>query len=147
MRMKTAYDQLYVQDAQRTVAHSFDYATKRMGFSLKEYADRFLAFENLRLLEKGDPHYAAGMSGIELAKEICGLREKSFGHLEYNPGEEYWTGWILSYYQWLRDMKYSDILRKFPVEKFVRAYPTFHECNRNRMIEYMDEVILGNSNG
>jgi hypothetical protein len=33
------------------------------------------------------------------------------------------------------------ILSKFPIEKFKKAYPTFHECNKNRMIEYMDEVI------
>lgn len=145
MNMNTAYSELYISDAQKTIAHSFDYAVNKMNLSLKEYAEKFLAFKYLNLLESGDPHYVAGISGIELAKEICGKENTDFGHLSYEPKVEYWTGWILSYYQWAKNTKYKTILSKFPIEKFEKAYPTFHECNKNRMIEYMDEVIRGKS--
>lgn len=136
-----AYSELYILDAQKTIAHSFDYAVNKMNLSLEEYASKFLSFKYLNLLETGDPHYLAGMSGIELAKEICGKENIDFGNLPYNPKVEYWTGWILSYYQWAKNTNYKKILSKFPIEKFKKAYPTFHECNKNRMIEYMDEVI------
>ncbi len=143
---KTAYSELYVNDAQRTIAHSFDYAVNKMGYTLKEYAELFANFKYIHLIESGDPHYTAGMSGIELAKTVCNKTDNKYGVLPYYPGQEYWTGWILSYYQWLKNMPYKTILAKFPVENFVRAYPTLHECNKKRMFEYMDKIVFGEKN-
>ncbi len=140
-----AYSELYLKDAQKTIAHSFDYAVNKMNVPLEEYVKNFLAFKYLHLLEKGDPHYTSGISGIELAKEICKKQNIKYGRLQYNPGMEYWIGWIISYYQWLRNLKYSEIIEKFPLQNFIKAYPTFHEENKKRMIEYMDNVIIGNT--
>lgn len=140
---KTAYSELYVNDAQKTIAHSFDYAVNKMNYTLKEYADLFANFEYIHLIEKGDPHYIAGMSGIELAKIVCNKRNNKYGILPYYPGVEFWTGWILAYYQWLRNLSFKAIFEKFSIERFERAYPTFHESNKKRMFEYMDKVIFG----
>lgn len=145
MNKTTAYDELYVNDAQKTVAHSFDYAVNKMNYSLSEYLDQFLSFKYIHLLEKGNPHYVAGMSGIELAKEICNKEGIKYGRLPYEPGLEFWVGWILSYYQWLRNISYKEIIEKFSLERFCKAYPTFHECNKNRMVEYLDEVIFSSN--
>lgn len=136
-----AYSDLYIEDARKTIAHSFDYAVKKLNYSLEEYAELFANFEYIDLIETGNPHYVAGMSGIELAKEICGKTGERYGRIPYNPGLEYWTGWILSYYQWSRNIAYKTILSKFPIERFRMAYPTFHEENERRMFEYMDDVI------
>ena len=140
---KTAYNELYLNNAQKTIAHSFDYAVKKMNYTLKEYAELFANFEYIHLIEEGHPRYVAGMSGIELAKAVCNISNKRFGILPYCPGVEFWTGWIIAYYQWLRNLSYKKIFDKFPVERFVNAYPTFHECNKKRMFEYMDRVIFG----
>ena len=140
---KPAYSELYVLDAQKTIAHSFDYAVNKMDLTLEEYARKFAFFKYINLIETGNPHYLAGMSGIELAKEICNKQGVRYGRLPYNPGLEFWTGWILSYYQWSRNISYKSIFEKFSVEQFVHAFPTFHEQNKNRMFEYMDEVIFG----
>lgn len=140
---KTAYSELYVNDAQKTIAHSFDYAVNKIKISLEDYAKRFAYFKYIKLIETGDPHYIAGMSGIELAKEICNKEGVKYGRLPYKPGLEFWIGWILSYYQWSRNMSYKNILEKFPIERFIMAFPTFHEQNKKRMLEYMDEVIYG----
>ena len=139
---KNAYSELYVNDAQKTIAHSFDYAVNKMNFTLKDYAELFANFEDIHLIEKGDPHYIAGVSGIELAKAVCKISNKSFGILPYCPGVEFWTGWIIAYYQWLRNLSYKFILDRFSVERFEMAYPTFHESNKKRMFEYMDKVIF-----
>ena len=142
---ENAYNELYLSDAQKTVAHSFDYAVNKMNISLEEYLKAFLSFKYLHLLENGDQHYTSGISGIELAKEICNKQNIKYGNLPYKPRMEYWIGWILSYYQWLRNLKYSEIIEKFPLQNFIKAYPTFHEENKKRMIEYMDNVIIGNT--
>lgn len=141
---KKAYSELYVDDAQRTVAHAFDYAVNKMKYSLEEFTEMFVSFEYVHLLETGNPRYVAGMSGIELAAEICGRSGKKMERLPYNPGLEYWTGYIASYYQWDRNITYKELFEKFGIERFRAAYPTFHECNKKRMFEYMDEIILKN---
>lgn len=137
-----AYSELYIHDAQKTIAHSFDYAVKKIGFSLEQYAMNFAYFKYIDLIENGDPHYLCGMSGIELSREICNINER-LGRIPYNPQLEYWTGWILCYYQWCRNISYKDILAKFSIADFRAAFPTFHECNKTKMIEYMDEKIFG----
>lgn len=142
--MNTAYNALYINDARKIIAHSFDYAVKKMSVPLEQYVNSFINFKYISLIENGDPHYVAGISGIELAKEICNKQGIKYGLLEYNPGIEYWIGWILSYYQWSRNLKFKDILSKFNLERFKKAYPTFHECNEKRMFEYLDEIVLEN---
>lgn len=142
---QTAYNELYVNDAQKTIAHSFDYAVNKMGYTLEEYAKCFANFKYIELIETGDPHYTCGVSGIELAKIICDKTEIKYGRLPYNPGLEYWTGWIAAYYQWLKNITFKTIFSKFTIEDFIKAYPTFHECNKKRMFEHMDKVIYGDS--
>jgi hypothetical protein len=137
-----AYSELYINDAQITVAHSFDYAVRALKMSLSEYVEKFLHFEYLHLLEIGNPHYVGGVSGCELALEVCGI-QSDIPSPSYNPGKEYWIGWIAAYYQWYRNVSYKAIFEKFSLERFESAYLTFHEENKMRMVEYMDEVILG----
>lgn len=137
-----AYSELYINDAQITVAHSFDYATRALKISLFDYVEKFLNFEYLHLLEIGNPHYVSGISGCELALEICGIKI-DIPSPPYNPGKEYWIGWIAAFYQWYRNVSYKTIFEKFSLERFETAYPTFHEENKMRMVEYMDEIILG----
>lgn len=141
-----AYSELYINDAQITVAHSFDYAVKALKMSLADYIEKFLSFEYLHLLEIGNPHYVGGMSGCELALEVCGI-QSDIPSPPYNPGKEYWIGWIAAFYQWCRNVSYKTIFEKFCLERFEKAYPTFHEENKMRMVEYMDEVILGENCG
>ena len=139
---RRAYSELYVNDARRNVAHSFDYAVKKIGILLDKYYRKFLSFKYISLLGMGHPHYVSGMSGAELAILICGVDGDSLGVLEYyEPSVEYWIGWILSYYQWLRDVTYADIDSGFSFERLYGAYPTYHECDDMRMIEYMDSVL------
>jgi len=138
-----AYSELYISAGRRTIAHSFNYAVNRMKIPLEEYIQKFLAFKYLPLMEKGDPHYLVGVSGTELALEVCNTTTDDEEFLEYKPNLEFWVGWILSYYQWSRNISYREIIEKFPVERFVQSFRTFHECSEDKMLEYMDSVIFG----
>lgn len=138
---KRAYDKLFVEYAQDTIAHAFNYAVNKMGYSLEEFTELFLSYKYIHLLEDGNPSLVAGKSGVELALDICGFEDEDFGDLEYRPGLEFWIGWTVSYYQWYRNISYKEIFEKFPLEKLRRAYPTFHECYEEKMYEYMNSVI------
>ena len=68
-----------------------------------------------RQFAKGNPRYLVGMSGAELADEVV---EASGGTIlkendgTFTVGPEYWTGWVLAYYQWLSCRSFSFIHRK-----------------------------------
>lgn len=136
------YSELYVEDAMTTVAFSFDYAVRALNLTLEEYLDKFLNFQYIHLLETGNPHYVAGMSGCELALEICGLDDGPKSP-PYEPWIEYWIGMNLAKYQWLRNIPYKEIIEKFSLERFKYAFPSMHQEHPNRIIEYMDEILLG----
>lgn len=138
-----AYSELYVYDVQEIVGASFDYAVKGLQIPLNKYMEKFLAFKHIDLLEDGNPHYCAGMSGAELAIEICDRYEDPFYDIPYCPEVEYWIGWIISYYQWYRHTTYNEILKKFPFERLYGSFPTYHQMDETKMFEYMDEVIYG----
>lgn len=140
---KRAYSELYIYDVQEIVGASFDYAVKGLQIPLNEYMKRFLSFKHINLLEDGNPHYCAGMSGCELAIEICNCYDKPIYRIPYCPEVEYWIGWIISYYQWYRHTTYNEILEKFPFERLYGSFPTYHQMNEKRMFEYMDAVIYG----
>lgn len=143
-----AYNELYVNDMVENVAHSFDYAVKKLEVPLDEYFEKFLSFKYIHFLETGHPHYASGMSGAELALLICDKDFDDYGLLEYyKPEVEYWIGWIISYYQWLRNISYADMISKFSFERLYGAYRTYHECSEYRMYNYMDKIIFGKELG
>ena len=144
--MAEAYCELYVEDAQDVIPESFSFATYYLKLSLEEYVEKFLAFEYIHLIEEGNPHYLSGMSGIELAAEIVNIVPEK-RHYDYIPyGRDYWIGWIVAYYQWSRNVTYKTIFSKFSLERFIIAYPTFHEKEEEKMYEYMDEIIFGETN-
>ena len=44
LNAEPAYSELYLKDAQKTIAHSFDYAVNKMNVPLEEYLKAFLSF-------------------------------------------------------------------------------------------------------
>ncbi|MFC2314513.1 MAG: transcriptional regulator, partial [Selenomonas massiliensis] len=51
---------------------------------------------------------------------------------------EYWAGWALAYYQWLRNIPFEEILDAVPMEKIVRSYYPLHEADIRKFVEVMD---------
>ena len=64
-----AYSDLYLNDARRTLARSFDAAVYIFGYKLPEYYELFINSVFSDKFEKGDPYVVSGMSGTELAAE------------------------------------------------------------------------------
>lgn len=54
---------------------------------------------------------------------------------------EYWAGWALAYYQWLKNIPFEEILDAVPMEKIVRSYYPLHEADIRKFVEIMDEWI------
>ncbi len=141
-----AYDESYIEGAQNILGHMFDFGINEVGLDAKECVEYFLASECSSQFEIGNPTYIAGMTGPELMKEV--LREKHYTgklpkdimHGERSP--EYWAGWVLAYYQWLRNKRFSYILRALDIDYLLGLYGTYHEMDMKKFVELADKCLM-----
>ena len=97
-----AYDKVYLRIAQRSLGEMLSYAVYDLGYELEDYYKIFLQSEYSMRFSKGDLFVITGMSGAELAIRVLDIPDDDIIMPSYNTAksQEYWTGWILAYYQW-----------------------------------------------
>lgn len=138
-----AYSESYLSDAKYNLADFFDYAIRDCGldpdfvsviFVQSGYADRF---------ERGNPAVIAGMSGVELAREVILHAHPSFELPEkvFCPerSAEYWAGWALAEYQWATCRRFKDIFARVPLSEIIGMYRVYHEMDISHFIEDLDK--------
>ncbi len=145
--MIRAYSDLYLSDARRTLAGSFDHAVYTYGYDLPEYYSIFINSTYSSKFEKGDPFVVSGMSGIELAELIIGMHEKR--ELDLAPvyrdkrGPEYWAGWALAYYQWYSGCTFKALNMEVPIETVLGMYSKYHEMDISQFTDRIEEIRSG----
>ena len=83
-----------------------------------------------------------GMSGVELAYEV--LERSGLAHERVKPNyavnrsEEFWTGWALAYYQWMTNMKFSEIVKYVPIKEIEALYSPYHEMDIRQFVDRMN---------
>ena len=107
--MICAYDKVYLNMAQRVMGNMLNYAVYDCGYELSEYYNIFLESSYCERFGKGDIFVIAGMSGAELAIKVLDIPDDKIIMPGVYDGrsQEYWTGWILAYYQWYTGSKPS----------------------------------------
>jgi len=65
--------------------------------------------------------------------------------IEYTRSREYWSGWILAYYQWLTGKSFKDIYKGLSMEELQRLYPTLHEASEEKFVEVANRIIASNA--
>ena len=148
-----AYDAIYLGTARAVLARMLDYAVNVLGYRLACFWELFLANDVSRLFAHGDASVVAGRSGIELACLVVreagcdqvglpGMRLTDAQEASWYCGgrsEEYWCGWALAYYQWRRDLSFSDIEARIPIEDVLALYEPYHEMDERQFLDRMDE--------
>ena len=85
-----------------------------------------------------------GMSGAELAieviKETTGLYPETDGIRPFSRTPDYWLGWSVCYYQWLRNITYRDIFSVTNYDEIISLYKTLHEADVSKFAEIMDSI-------
>ena len=147
--MTNAYSELYLDDAMENLGSMVDYAVGSCGFSPDEFMNRFVSSGIAERFERGNPKYVAGMSGVELAELVLettgssGECRKELLHIE-QKGREYWSGWILAYYQWITGKRFEDIFENgLPLSQIMSMY-ILHETDVSRFVDEADGVIERN---
>ena len=77
----------------------------------------------------------------EVIEEKTGVAPESEKDVMPDRTPDYWCGWALCYYQWLRAIPYRKLLEAMPYEDLRGLYPTLHEADLSKFAETMDKII------
>lgn len=143
--MTQAYSESYLDDAMQNLGDMLDYALVDCGYAPDEFFSWFITSGIAKKFEKGNPKYVAGMSGIELAREVVFLTTGSYPTKERVikdfASREYWAGWILAYYQWYSSLKFSDMTENGLSLSEVLSLYILHEADQSKFVDTANEII------
>ena len=140
-----AYQEIYLNNAQAALGEAFDYAINTCNISGESFVKMFLVSSVSKKMERGEPKYLAGKSGIEIAREI--VFETMDKNLENEPSEsfgrskEYWIGWAVAYYHWYSGRRFGEIFKAVSFADLQQMYYTLHEADISKFADVVDERI------
>ena len=147
--MKHAYDEIYLDDAMDNMGEMVDYAVNVCHMEIDEFWRLFLSSGMADEFSKGAPKAICGLSGTEMVHTVLnkvGIKKDEMEiQIEYNRSREYWSGWILAYYQWLTGKRFQDIYKSMNMKEIQRLYPTLHEASEEKFVEIADQILERNS--
>ena len=143
-----AYNESYLDDAMNNLGDMFDYAVNDCGITLADFCDYFNSSGVAEAYANGNPKYIAGLSGPELASEVLyrtfGKRPETPSSVNYDKSREYWTGWILAYYQWFREYSFPEMQESGLTAEYVYSlYETLHEADISKFVSIADRIMKG----
>lgn len=138
--MTHAYDMVYLDDAMASVGAMLDYAVNTCGEPLDLFWSRFLASGVASSLNRANPKYLAGMSGVELARTVANRSGDTLPDAEsfIDMGSpEYWTGWAMAYIAWYLNIDYGTLASGgMSITDLHERYATLHEADLSKIVRF-----------
>ncbi|MCQ2592027.1 MAG: helix-turn-helix domain-containing protein [Treponema sp.] len=139
-----AYNKNLLSDAQTNLGFAFDYAVNCVGLKIDDFNDFFITSRVAAAFGDGSPKFVCGLSGTELALEIFDRLNLIYSitpYEQFDRTKEYWTGWILAYYQWFKGISFENIRDIVPASIICEMYNPLHEAAEEKFVEVMDNII------
>lgn len=140
-----AYNKNLLSDAQSNLGFAFDYAVNHIGLEIDDFNDFFIASKIAAAFGNGSPKFICGISGTELALEIfsrINLIHPMSPYEQFERSQEYWTGWILAYYQWFKGISFENIRAIALASEIREMYNPLHEAPEEKFIDVMDNILV-----
>lgn len=142
--MICAYDKIYLEKARTSLGRMVDFAVYDLEYDMDDFFALFIETGVAKRFENGDSATIAGASGVELAYDVLELSQGESARVKpkytQNRSEEYWVGYALAYYQWLKARSFEDILCRVPAKKIKELYSPYHEMDIRQFVDKMDEL-------
>lgn len=141
MEMRAYYED-YLAVAQRILGDMMDFAINTCDIDADAILKQFVVSGIAEQFEKGNPRFVAGVTGCELARQVCADSylmidsEEDVMYLDKSP--EYWAGWALCYYQWYTAKSFSRIHKMISMNELLAMYPTLHEADIQKFVDIME---------
>lgn len=140
-----AYDEVYLGSAQKILGEAFDFAIIALGIEPGVFAQAFCVSPASKQFARGNPRYVAGSNGCEFAREVLSGAGISFSNADddipLDKSPEYWAGWALCYYQWLRACGFEEIFEAVDLVWVISLYPAYHEMDVSQFVDLLDSML------
>lgn len=141
-----AYSKVYLSRARSCLARMLDFAVNDLGHDIDKFFNLFLSTDLAERFGSGEPAMVVGKSGVELAYEVLEkskvITERKSPVFTYERSEEYWTGWVLAYYQWHTSLSFLEIVHTVPISTVRMMYFPYHEMDIAQFVDKMNELYL-----
>lgn len=148
--MTRAYNESYLNDAAENLGDMLAYAVNDCGYDADEFFGWFVMSGLADQFGNGNPKYIAGLSGIELAREVVyqtsGVRPSIEATQDIEKDATYWAGWALAHYQWFSGLRFADIIRGGLTVSKVKSLYILHEADISKFIDAADSMIASTLN-
>ena len=148
--MTRAYSESYLNDAAENLGDMLAYAANDCGYDADEFFGWFVMSGLADQFGNGNPKYIAGLSGIELAREVVyqtsGVRPSIEATQDIEKDAAYWAGWALAHYQWFSGLRFADIIRGGLTVSKVKSLYILHEADISKFIDAADSMIASTLN-
>ena len=148
--MTRAYNELYLSDAADNLGDMLAYAVNDCGYDADTFFNWFIMSGLADQFGNGNPKYIAGLSGVELAREVvfqtCGTRPSIEATQDIDKDSVYWAAWALAQYQWFSGLRFSDLVRSGLTLSRVQSLYILHEADISKFIEVADSIIASTMN-
>ncbi|MBQ6056036.1 MAG: helix-turn-helix transcriptional regulator [Treponema sp.] len=144
-----AYQKFYLNDAQNNLGVMFDFAIRALKYDGDKFFLYFIKSGAAQKFEHANPKYIAGMSGIELCTNVLNKTGENYtfpASFKIEQGKEFWTGWVLAYYQWYSGLKFSDFLEYGLVPSAILKRYILHEADISKFVSAAGKILLQNRN-
>lgn len=146
----SAYGIEYLDDAMRNLGEMTDYAVNACGWIWKIL--EIVSYNRVcrkiwgRCTKSSERLFWNGACGGSASKS--GKKDElPEPQVEFTCSREYWSGWILAYYQWYSEKKFKEIEAGLPVREVVEMYPALHEAPEDKFVEAADRIIRRKEQG
>ena len=143
--MIRAYDDQYLDDAMICLGEAMDYVANICQIEMDCFLELFIGTGYAEQFGAGVPKYVSGLSGTELAMDI--LTKSGIyntfpqAKIEYSYSPQYWSGWILAYYQWYTGRSFKEIQKYITMQEIEKLYPTLHEASEKKFVDTVNRII------
>lgn len=140
-----AYDNQYLDDAMKCLGEAMDYAANSCQLDMDSFLELFIGSGYAEQFAVGVPKMVSGISGTELVMDVITKSGTKMNfppvQIEYDYSPEYWSGWILAYYQWYTGRNFKDIQKHISMQEINKLYPTLHEANEKKFVNTVNRMI------
>lgn len=147
--MMNAYSKDYLPDAMKNLGEAFDWACYCENLPPEKFMRLFINSGVASMFGRGNPEYI-NMPGEELVFEVLSRSGKEILPCERDISggrtPEYWTGWILAYYQWRSGKTFDCINRFLPADEVTGMYYPLHEAHESKFVDIVDNLIKSRDN-
>lgn len=148
--MTRAYNESYLSDAADNLGDMLAYAVNDCGYDADTFFNWFIMSGLADQFGNGNPKYIAGLSGVELAREVVfqtrGTRPSAEATQDIDKDSVYWAAWALAHYQWFSGLRFSDIARGGLTISKIQSLYILHEADISKFIEVADSIIASTMN-